>query len=296
MTFELRALVEQRQEKLNNMSDSTTTIIKIDSNRIAVALEINPNAALVMNQAGKIMAVNHRLLESFGYEQNELIGAAIEILVPERYHRKHIHHRTSYFDKPNSRNMGAGRDLTGARKDGTEFPIEIGLKPFEDSDGGMVVMATIIDITERKRLEDLIKRQREDLMELSTPVIHLWDGILVLPIVGTLDSERSRVMVEQLLQALADSGSGIAIVDISGVPTVDTMVAQHLMKAIDATRLMGAECIISGIRPEIANTIVNLGLDLSRVKTKSSMARALQDAFTALNLKVVPMKSKEQYE
>jgi rsbT co-antagonist protein RsbR len=277
------------------MSDSTTTIIKIDSDRIAVALEINPNAALVMNQAGKIVAVNHRLLQSFGYEKVELIGADIEILVPERYHAKHTHHRTSYFKEPNTRNMGAGRDLTGVRKNGTEFPLEIGLKPFEDKDG-MVVMATIIDITERKRLEDLVKRQHEDLMELSTPVIHLWDGILVLPIVGTLDSERSRVMVEQLLQALADSGSAIAIVDISGVPTVDTLVAQHLMKAIDATRLMGAECIISGIRPEIANTIVNLGLDLSRVKTKSSMARALQDAFTALNLKVVPMKSREQHD
>lgn len=152
-------------------------------------------------------------------------------------------------------------------------------------------MATVVDITERKRLEELIKRQHEDLMELSTPVIHLWDGILVLPIVGTLDSERSRTMVEQLLGALADSGSSIAIVDISGVPTVDTLVAQHLMKAIDASRLMGAECIVSGIRPEIANTIVNLGLDLSRVKTRSSMSRALQDAFTMLNLKVVKAKT-----
>jgi PAS domain S-box-containing protein len=272
----------------------STTILKIDADRIAVALEINPNSALVMNQAGKIVAVNQRLLQTFGYEDKEVIGSDIELLVPERYHAKHTHHRTNYFKDPSTRNMGAGRDLTGARKDGTEFPIEIGLKPFEARDG-LVVMATIVDISERKRLEDLIKRQHEDLMELSTPVIHLWDGILVLPIVGTLDSERSRVMVEQLLQALADSGSGIAIVDISGVPTVDTLVAQHLMKAIDATRLMGAECIISGIRPEIANTIVNLGLDLSRVKTKSSMARALQDAFTALNLKVVPMK-KEQYD
>jgi rsbT co-antagonist protein RsbR len=124
-------------------------------------------------------------------------------------------------------------------------------------------------------------------MELSTPVIQLWEGILVLPIVGTLDSERSRIMVEQLLRALSSSGCFIAIIDISGVPTVDTLVAQHLMKAIDASRLMGAECIVSGIRPEIANTIVSLGLDLSRVKTKSTMSRALQDAFTSLNLKVV---------
>lgn len=265
------------------------TILKIDLERIAMALEVIPNAALVMNKEGRIVAVNSRFLEVFGYEESELVGSEIEKLVPERFRGKHPHNRNSFFHDPRPREMGAGRDLTGLRKNGKEFPIEIGLKPFETPDG-MVAMATIIDITERKRLEDLVKRQQEDLMELSTPVIHLWEGILVLPIVGTLDSERSRVMVEQLLQALADSASSIAIVDISGVPTVDTLVAQHLMKAIDASRLMGAECIISGIRPEIANTIVNLGLDLSRVKTKASMSRALYDAFTMLNLKVVQAK------
>ena len=261
-------------------------LITVDVERIQIALEINCSPSLVMGRDGKIMAANSAALKEFGYEEKEFVGQEIEILVPLRYRGKHSHHRNGFFHDPNTRMMGAGRDLSGLRKDGTEFPIEIGLKPF-NTENGVVVLATIIDITERKRLEDLVKRQQEDLMELSTPVIHLWDGILVLPVVGTLDSERSRVMVEQLLQALADSGASIAIVDISGVPTVDTLVAQHLMKAIDASRLMGADCIISGIRPEIANTIVHLGLDLSRVKTKSSMSRALQDAFTMLNLKVV---------
>lgn len=269
------------------MPNYESTMLKVDLDKIKIALEINCNASLLMGRDGKILAVNRQTLEGFGYQEDELVGQEIEILVPARYRGKHVHHRNGFFKEPSSRLMGAGRDLSGMRKDGTEFPIEIGLKPFDTSDG-VVVMATVIDITERKKLEDLIKRQQEDLMELSTPVIHLWDGILVLPVVGTLDSERSRVMVEQLLRALSDSDSSIAIVDISGVPTVDTLVAQHLMKAIDASRLMGAECIISGIRPEIANTIVHLGLDLTRVKTKSSMSRALRDAFTTLNLKVVP--------
>lgn len=268
------------------MAHHKATLISVDIDRIKVALEINPNAAVVMNQAGRIVAINRIGTDLFGYAENELIDQEIEILIPPRFRGKHVHHRTGFFKDPGAREMGAGRDLAGLRKDGSEFPIEIGLKPFETIDG-IVVMATIIDISERKRLEELIKRQQEDLMELSTPVINLWEGILVLPIVGTLDSERSRTMVEQLLQALSDSDSGIAIVDISGVPTVDTLVAQHLMKAIDASRLMGAECIISGIRPEIANTIVNLGLDLSKVKTKSTMSKALKDAFTMLNLKVV---------
>lgn len=262
------------------------SMLTVTMDRMASALEVIPSAALVMSQEGKIVAINSAGEILFGYTEAELVGQEIEMLVPERYRGKHKHHRGGFFTDPRNREMGAGRDLSGLKKNGTEFPIEIGLKPL-NTEKGIVAMATIIDITERRKLEELVKRQQQDLMELSTPVIHLWDGILVLPIVGTLDSERSRVMVEQLLKALAESGSFVAIIDISGVPTVDTLVAQHLMKAIDASRLMGAECIVSGIRPEIASTIVSLGLDLSRVKTKSSMARALQDAFTALNLKVV---------
>jgi PAS domain S-box-containing protein len=268
------------------MPEMTTSLLKVDMDRINIALEISPSAAIVINEPGRIVAINERALESFGYDRNEIIGEHIETLVPERFRGNHIHHRNGYFNDPHVKEMGVGRDLGALRKDGTEFPVEIGLKAFQTEEG-VLAMATIIDITERRRLETLIKRQREDLMELSTPVITLWEGILVLPIVGTLDSERSRVMVEQLLHAFADSDCSIAILDISGVPTVDTLVAQHLMKAIDAARLMGNECIISGVRPEIANTIVNLGLDLTKVKTKSTMSKALRDAFTMLKLKVV---------
>jgi len=123
---------------------------------------------------------------------------------------------------------------------------------------------------------DVIGRQQSELLELSTPVVQLWDGILALPLVGTLDSSRTQVVMESLLQRIVDTGSEIAIIDITGVPTVDTLVAQHLMKTIAATRLMGADCIISGIRPQIAQTIVHLGVDLSAVTTKASLA----DAFT----------------
>lgn len=274
-------------------TEAKKQLISVCMDRMNSALEVIPQAALVMNQSGKIIAINEGISECFGYAQGELVGQDIETLVPERYRGKHKHHRNGFFDSPGAREMGAGRNLTGLRKNGTEFPIEIGLKPL-NTDDGVVALATIVDITERLRLEELVKRQQQDLMELSTPVIQLWEGILVLPIVGTLDSERSRTMVEQLLRALSSSGCSIAIIDISGVPTVDTLVAQHLMKAIDASRLMGAECIVSGIRPEIANTIVSLGLDLSRVKTKSTMCRALQDAFTTMNLKVVPMKVDNQ--
>jgi len=132
----------------------------------------------------------------------------------------------------------------------------------------------------QKTREEVISRQQEELLELSTPVVKLWGGILALPIIGTLDSARTQIMMESLLQKIVETGSDIAIIDITGVPTVDTLTAQHLLKTVTAARLMGADCIISGIRPQIAQTIVYLGVDLADVITKATLA----DAF-ALALK-----------
>jgi rsbT co-antagonist protein RsbR len=122
--------------------------------------------------------------------------------------------------------------------------------------------------------EEIIIRQQQEMMELSTPVVQLWEGILALPLIGTLDSARTQVVMESLLQSIVQTGAGIAIIDITGVPTVDTLVAQHLLKTVAAARLMGAECIISGIRPQIAQTIVHLGVELGGVVTKSTLADA----------------------
>jgi rsbT co-antagonist protein RsbR len=126
--------------------------------------------------------------------------------------------------------------------------------------------------------EEVISRQQRELLELSTPVVELWDDILALPLVGSLDSERTQVVMETLLQKVVETGASIAIIDITGVPTVDTLVAQHLLKTVAATRLMGADCIISGIRPQIAQTIVHLGVNLGEVTTKASLRDAFQVA------------------
>jgi rsbT co-antagonist protein RsbR len=127
-----------------------------------------------------------------------------------------------------------------------------------------------------KSREEVIGRQQQEMLELSTPVVKLWDGVLALPMIGTLDSARTQVVMETLLQRIVETGAEIAIIDITGVPTVDTLVAQHLLKTVTAARLMGADCIISGIRPQIAQTIVHLGVDLADIITKASLA----DAFT----------------
>jgi rsbT co-antagonist protein RsbR len=128
----------------------------------------------------------------------------------------------------------------------------------------------------QKSREELIIRQQADMLEISTPVVKLWDGILALPIIGTLDSARTQVVMENLLQAIVDTGSEVAIIDITGVPTVDTLVSQHLLKTVSAAQLMGADCIISGIRPQIAQTIVHLGVDLSGVTTKATLEEAFK--------------------
>jgi rsbT co-antagonist protein RsbR len=135
------------------------------------------------------------------------------------------------------------------------------------------------EIYQRTR-ESVIARQQEEMLELSTPVVKLWDGIVALPMIGTLDSNRTQVVMETLLQKIVETGSSIAIIDITGVPTVDTLVAQHLLKTVAAARLMGAECIISGIRPAIAQTIVHLAIDLGDVITKATLADAFKAALS----------------
>ncbi len=145
----------------------------------------------------------------------------------------------------------------------------------------------------QKTREEVIMRQQQEMLELSTPVVKLWDGILALPMIGTLDSNRTQVVMESLLQRIVETGSELAIIDITGVPTVDTLVAQHLLKTVAAARLMGADCIISGIRPQIAQTIVHLGVDLSAVTTKASLADAFKLALQRSGREVVKTGAKK---
>ncbi len=139
----------------------------------------------------------------------------------------------------------------------------------------------------QKARESVILRQQEEMLELSTPVVKLWDGVLALPIIGTLDSSRTQTIMESLLERIVETNSEVAIIDITGVPTVDTLTAQHLLKTVTAARLMGAECIISGIRPQIAQTIVHLGVELGDVITKASLADAFRIALQRSNFAIV---------
>lgn len=145
-----------------------------------------------------------------------------------------------------------------------------------------------------KSREEVIRRQQEEMLELSTPVVKLWDGILALPLIGTLDSARTQVVMESLLESIVQTNSRVAIIDITGVPTVDTVVAQHLLKAVTAARLMGADCIISGVRPQIAQTIVHLGINLVGVITKATMSDAFKLALQKAGIAFVNLEKNKK--
>lgn len=152
-----------------------------------------------------------------------------------------------------------------------------------------LAMKTVSSAVEYR--DRIISRQQEDMMELSTPVVKLWDGILALPLIGTLDSARTQVVMESLLSAIVETNSQVAIIDITGVPTVDTLVAQHLIKTITAARLMGADCYLSGIRPAIAQIIVHLGIDLADIQTKAKLSDAFSLALQRMGKSVVSAKT-----
>jgi rsbT co-antagonist protein RsbR len=147
-----------------------------------------------------------------------------------------------------------------------------------------------------KAREETIRRQQEEMLELSTPVVKLWEGILALPLIGTLDSARTQIVMESLLEAIVQTNSKVAIIDITGVPTVDTVVAQHLLKTVTAARLMGADCIISGVRPQIAQTIVHLGINLLDITTKATLSDAFSLAIHRSGFKFVRPPKKESAE
>lgn len=244
-------------------------------------LESAPDATVVVGTDGRIRLVNRQVEEMFGYQREELIGQPVETLVPPRFRARHPELRGGYFAEPRARPMGVGLELYAMRRDGSELPVEISLSPVQTRDG-LVVSAAIRDATERRRQLEQLRRQRDEILELSTPVIEVWDKVLVLPIIGTLDSNRAARLTEALLEKIATSQAEVVILDISGVPTIDTLVAQHLLKTVQAATLMGALSIMSGVRPETAQAIVHLGIDLGQLKSRNTLRDALQLALRVL--------------
>jgi rsbT co-antagonist protein RsbR len=254
--------------------------------RFRLIVESAPNAIVMANQEGIIILVNSQTERLFGYTRDELIGQSVDLLVPERVRSAHPSYRAAFFTDPKTRPMGAGRDLYGVHKDGHEIPVEIGLNPITTEDGTFV-LASIIDITARKQAEETVARQAQEILEVSTPVVQVWEGVIAAPLIGTLDSQRTEQFMERLLQRIVETNSPVALVDITGVPTLDTQTAQHLIETVTAVRMLGARVVLTGVRPVLAQTLVHLGIDLSSLVTRSSMSAGLRVALDFLDLQVV---------
>jgi rsbT co-antagonist protein RsbR len=175
---------------------------------------------------------------------------------------------------------------------GKTTPVLYNAAVYRDEAGEVIgVFAAARDVTEQRLAESRIRQQSQEILELSTPVMQIWDGIVAVPLIGSLDSQRTQLFMERLLERIVDTNSPMALVDIMGVPTIDTQTAQHLIETITAVRLLGAQVVLTGVQPVIAQTLVHLGVDLSGITTRASMAAGLKVAFEAMSLKVVDRDS-----
>ncbi len=248
-------------------------------------------AIVMIDPQGRVASWNKGAERIKGYTREEIIGKDFSCFYPPEAIEQDLPRRELEAAAKEGRFEDEGWRV---RKDGSQFWANVIISAIRDEKGVLRGYAKVTrDLTERKQAEEQIQQQSKEIMDLSTPVMQVWRGVVAAPLIGSLDSQRTQQFMERLLNRIVETNSPVALVDIMGVPTIDTQTAQHLIETISAVRLLGAQVVLTGVRPVIAQTLVHLGIDLSDIITRSSLAAGLQVALDILHLQVVEKKDAE---
>ncbi len=260
-----------------------------DSFRLLVE-SVKDYAIVMLDPDGHVASWNSGAERIKGYRPDEIMGKHFSCFYPADAIQRGLPEQELQTAAKEGRFEDEGWRV---RKDGKQFWANAIISALRDKDGTLRGFAKVTrDLTERKKTEERIQQQSREIMELSTPVMQVWQGVVVAPLIGSLDSQRTQQFMERLLNRIVETNSPLALVDIMGVPTIDTQTAQHLIETISAVRLLGAQVVLTGVRPAIAQTLVHLGIDLSGILTRSSLAAGLRVALDMLNLQVVAKNGK----
>ena len=242
-------------------------------------------AIILLDPEGRVLTWNAAAERLKGWSSEQIVGQHFSLFYP----LEDIEKGKTRIELETAARDGRFEDEGWrVRKDGTRFWANVIITALRGKDGELRGFGKVTrDMTERRAFEDRLRRQAQEIQEMATvPIVQVWEGIVLVPLIGTLDSQRTQQLMERLLQRITETGSPVALLDITGVPTIDTQTAQHLIETIAAVRLLGADVVLTGVRPTIAQTLVHLGIDLSHVITKSSLTAGLRTALDILNLAV----------
>ncbi|MEE8046369.1 MAG: PAS domain S-box protein [Dehalococcoidia bacterium] len=254
--------------------------------RLEAIISATVDAVITIDENRIIEAFNPAAEKMFGYSPDEAIGQNVKMIMPEPYHSEHDQYVENYKETGIKKIIGQGREERGRHKDGRDFPVLVSIGEASTA-GRRMFVGVIRDLTLQKEAEREVEIQQRRLIdELSTPVIELWDHLLMLPIIGSVDSQRANQITESLLQSILDKQATVAVLDVTGVPVIDTDVATHLLKTVRAAQMMGAEVIITGFSAEAAKTLTQLGIDLSSVKTSGALKQGVAQALSTMGYRV----------
>jgi PAS domain S-box-containing protein len=260
-----------------------------DQEFLAAIVRSSDDAIIGKNLDGDILSWNAAATKMYGFSEEQAIGRSIRIVVPPDREDE----IPQILDKIRRGELVDHYETMRMSKDGRQFHVSLTVSPIRNEAGKILGASTTArDISQRIQVEEAMARQKlvQAILDVSIPVMQVWEGVLCAPLIGTLDSQRTQQLMERLLERIAETGASVALIDVTGVPSVDTQTARHIIETATAVKLLGGQIILTGIRPVIAQTLVHLGVDLSEIITRSSLATGFRAALEMLDLEIVNKK------